>query len=185
MAMTYKTPEYNTMLFTGVYPDVGSFINDYKNLGIPPTISEESARTLYYLLIGKYANNPIANRDINQFKMKLFTVVYSHCPAWEKRIGIQKRLRELSEDEMLKGAKIIYNHAFNPSAEPTTLSTEELNYINDQNTNKSSKALLDAYGQLWDLISTDVTTLMLSKFEICFKKVVAPERPLLYYEEEE
>lgn len=182
---TYKTPEYTTMIFTDVYGDVASFVNDFNNIGIPPSIKEESAITLYYLLIGRYGNNPIANRDVNQFKVKLFSIVFANCPAWEKRLSIQRRLIDISEDEMLKGAKIIYNHAYNPSTEPTTLSTEELNYINDQNTNKTSKALLDAYGQLWDLISTDVTTAMLTKFEVCFKKVVAPERPLLYYEKED
>lgn len=183
--MLNKIPEFNTVLFTNVYSDVDSFLQDYKGIGIPATIKEETARTLYYLILGKYANNPIANRDINTFKYKFFGIIFSSGPAWEKRLEIQKKLVSLTEEEMTTGAKLIYNHAYNPSEAPSTLSTEELSYINDQNVNKSKKGILDAYSQLWDLISTDVTTTFLNKFEVCFKKIVFPENPLLYYEEEE
>ena len=41
----------------------------------------------------KYGNNPIANKDINQFKYKLFSTVFMYGPTWAKRLDIQKILR--------------------------------------------------------------------------------------------
>ena len=42
-------PGYETLLFNEVYDDAGTFLYYYKHSGIPTTISDENARTLYYL----------------------------------------------------------------------------------------------------------------------------------------
>ena len=41
-------PDHRT--FAEIYPDVDSFLIDYQNNGIPTKITDESAKTLYYLL---------------------------------------------------------------------------------------------------------------------------------------
>lgn len=64
--MIQMTPQYNTILFSEVWDSIDEFVEDYKNIGLPVTISETSARTLYLLLYGRYGNNPIANQDVNQ-----------------------------------------------------------------------------------------------------------------------
>ena len=38
---------------------------------------------------------------------------------------------------------------------------------------------------LIDLLNTDVTEDFIKKFNVCFKKFVTPERPLIYVEEDE
>lgn len=163
-------PGYETKTFTNIYGTVNDFIYDYNNLAIPKIISVENCTTLYYLLYAKYGNTPIANFDENQFKYKLFSIIYQYGPAWEKRLEIQSALRGLTEEDLLKGSKAIYNHAYNPETEPTTATLDELTYINEQNSTNYKKSKMDAYTQLWNLISTDVTEDFLRKFNVCFKK---------------
>lgn len=75
------TPQYNTLLFSEVYSDPQSFKNDYKEIGLPITISDTSINTLFLLLYGRYGNNPIANQDINQWKIKLFSTIFQYGPS--------------------------------------------------------------------------------------------------------
>lgn len=183
--MSRMFPEYDTKLFTEIWEDKDDFLADYGNAGIPTTISTSNATTLYYLLYAKYGNNPIANRDITQFKYKILSIIFEYGPTWEKRLSIQQSLRNLSEEELLRGAKAIYNSALNPSTAPSTASLEELDYINAQNTTNYKKSKMEAYAQLWELLNTDVTSAFVEKFKVCFKQFVRPERPLLYVTEED
>lgn len=179
-------PQYSTILFTDVWESVNDFLYDYQNNGIPKTIDvAKSAQTLYYLLYARYGNNPIANRDVNQFKAKVMSIIFSYGPTWEKRLDIQAKLRALSDEDLRVGAKAIYNQALNPSDAPGTGTLEELDYINQQNTTNYKKAPMEAYGQLWELLSIDVTTEFINKFKVCFKTFVMPERPLVYETEED
>lgn len=183
MAIT-MTPIYNTKTFTQIYEDQETFLSDYNDIGLGGIVEETLVNKLFYLLYAKYGNNPIANKDINQFKYKLFSTVFMYGPTWEKRLDIQKILREIPESELLSGSRAIYNHAFNPSTSPSTASLEELNHINEQNTTNYKKSKMDAYMQLWDLLDIDVTSEFLNKFKGLFKQFVMPEDPLLYESEE-
>ena len=177
---------YSTTCLKDIYDGVDGFIDDYtdENLGLPTTISEKNARILYFLLMAKYGNNPIANMDVTQFKMKLFCIIWQYGPTWEKRLEIQEKLRGLTEADLIAGAKQINNVALNPATEPTTGSLEELTYINQQSTNSFKKSKLSAYGELLSLIKTDVTAEFVARFANLFKKFVLPERPALYEQED-
>ena len=176
-------PMYNTKTFSEIYETVNDFIYDYNNIGIPKIISVNNATTLYYLLYAQYGNSPIANYDETQFKFKIFSIVYMYGPTWEKRLDIQSKLRNISDDDLLIGAKAIYNHAYNPSTTPSTSTLDELEYIDDQNSTNYKKSKMDAYTQLWDLLAIDVTKEFLNRFGICFKHFV---KPISYiYESEE
>lgn len=159
-------PQYNTKLFSDFYETVNDFCYDYQHVGIPTTISVDNAMTLYYLLYAKYGNSPIANFDENQFKYKLFSVIFMYGPTWEKKLDIQATLRGLTEAQIKTGmaraisntgtvgntgsntynnltsadsGSDVHNHAYNPETEPSTQSTTELNYINEQRVDKFGK----------------------------------------------
>ena len=192
-------PQYSTVLFTDVWDDVTEFVADYKNNGIPyqysyekdgtsvtvQTVSDPNIQTLFYLLYAKYGNNPIANRDITQFKYKVFSLIYQYGPDWQKKLEVQYKLRGLTEDDLLKGSFAMYNAAVNPSTEPTVAATTELNYINQQNTTRLTRGLLEGYNMLLGLLENDVTEEFVKRFNICFKKFVSSERPLIYVSEED
>ena len=220
-------PMYDTNLFCEIWDSSDSFLADYNNTGteftnqVPTTISQENALMTYLLLFSRYGNNPIANYDVNQFKNKIFTIIWQYGPAWEKRLSMQEDIRNLTLQEITQGTKTdwssegsqsqnnsgtdttINNHAFNPSTAPTTQTTNELDYIDQQQVAKGSKtstisgtdsqttgqvvtkSKMDAYAQLWDLVATDVTNDYIAKFKNCFKQFVAPERRMIYVTEDE
>ena len=227
MSNTSMKPMYDTNLFCEIWDSSDKFLADYNNTGteftnqVPTTISQENALMTYLLLFSRYGNNPIANYDVAQFKNKIFTIIWQYGPAWEKRLSMQEDIRNLTLQEITTGTKTdwssegtqsqnnsgtdttINNHAYNPSTAPTTQSTNELDYIDQQQVAKGSntstisgtdskttgqvitKSKMDAYAQLWDLVATDVTNGYIAKFKNCFKQFVAPERRMIYVTEDE
>ena len=227
MSNTSMKPMYDTNLFCEIWDSSDSFLADYNNTGttftnqVPPVISQQNALMTYLLLFSRYGNNPIANYDVTQFKNKIFTIIWQYGPAWEKRLSMQEDIRNLTLQEITQGTKTdwssegtqsqnnsgtdttINNHAFNPSTAPTTQTTNELDYIDQQQVAKGSatstisgtdskttgqvvtKSKMDAYAQLWDLVATDVTNDYIAKFKKCFKQFIAPERNMIYVTEDE
>ena len=183
-------PEYITKTFTQVYENYEAFKADYDDLiklvsgGIFP-LTEDNVKATFYLLYARYGNNPIVNYDEAQFKMKLMSVIATYGPVWEKKKAIQVSLRGLTETELLQGAKQIYNHAYNPSTEPTTQELEELTHINDQNVTNNKKSKMEAYSILWANLHVDATDEYMNKFKNCFSRFVGDQCPIIYCEEDE
>lgn len=175
---------YRNKKFTGIWDNASAFLDDYQNNGITPTISTESATLLYYLLYARYGNSTIASSDENQFKYKVFSTIFMYGPTWEKRLAIQKDVRELSLEEVQKGGRAIYNTALNPNQSPTTAALEELQYINQQNTSNFVKSKVEAYAIILNLLETDVTESFIGEFKKLFLTVVSPELPLWYVTDE-
>lgn len=174
---------YRQKKFTDVYESVEDFLADYKDCGIPTTISDNSVQTLFYLLYGSYGNDVVASSDINRFKYKLFSIIFQYAPNWEKQLEIQNKLRGLTEEDIRLGSRQIYNTAQNPSTEPSTDTTDELQYINNQNVTKNQRGVLEGYATLLSLLRTDVTQEFLNRFRKLFLTIVQPEEPLLYITE--
>lgn len=177
MSKPWFAPKYNKLTFAEVWPTQQAFLDDYSSLGgylVMPNapVSQNALKTLYFLLYARYGNNPIVNNDVNQWKFKIFGVIFSYAPAWERKVQIQKTIMELAESDLVTGAKQIYNHALNPSTAPSTGSLEELTYINDQNVATYKKAKMEAYNILWELIHTNHTEEFLTRFKDCFSKFV-------------
>ena len=176
---------YRTRTFVDIFPKVTDFTHGYTYSEFPLAFLDiKKLNLIYYLLYARYGNSSIASSDENQFKYKLYSTVFMYGPTWEKRLEIQEKLRNLTDDEILKGSTAIYNSAINPSAAPTTQTLDELNYINSQNTTKHKKSKLEGYAILENLLKTDVTEEFISKFKKLFITIVEPELPLWYIGEE-
>ena len=173
----------NNYTFSGIYPNESVFIGSVGGSGIPLRIKEESLKTLYYLLLANYTNSQIASSDINRFQLNVASIIYMYGPAWEKGIEIQDKLRNLTEEELLTGSTVIYNHSFNPSQAPSTNTLEELQTINDQNTTKNKRSKIDAYSMLSTILREDVTKNFLDKFKKLFNKFVEPDEYQTYITE--
>ena len=183
-------PEYITKTFAQIYPKFEDFSADYNDLislvsgGVAP-LKADNIQATYYLLYARYGNSPIVNYDETQWKMKVMSVIATYGPVWEKKKAIQVSLRSLTEAELLQGAKQIYNHAFNPSTEPSTQELEELTHINDQNVTNNKKSKMEAYSILWANLHVDATDEYLNKFKNCFSRFVGDQYPIIYCEEDE
>ena len=189
--------KYNTKVFTEVWGQLDDFKTDYKasplydyEAGVSPhnSLTDANITLLYYMLYARYGNSPISNLDENQFKYKMFSIIFQYGPTWQKELELQDKLRGLSEEQLLQGAKTIYNRAYGDAGAPSTQSLEELEFVNEQNTSNYKKNKLGAYAELLSLLKTNVSDVFLNRFKVCFKKFVAPEFPVLYVtdtEEEE
>lgn len=172
---------YRNPKFTDVWDDVTKFVDDFNDSALAIEFQNEtSLSTIFYLLYAKYGNSVIASSDVNQFKYKVYATIFQFGPTWEKRLDIQKELRDKSFDELQMGSKQVYNHAYNPSVAPTTDTLDELITINEQNVTKSKKGILETFSFLYSMLETDVTGEFIDKFKKLFLVVVAPEEPLWY-----
>ena len=175
--------------FLEIYETQQDFADDYAtyitNFTTDTILNATQIKSIYYLLVAKYGENPINNRTLELFKNKLFATIYQYAPMYLRKLAIQKTLRSLTEDEILVGAKQIYNHAFNPSSAPSTSTLEELDYINDQNTASNKKGKLDAYSILWSMLSANETEDFLRRFKVCFQLVVDRQLCGCYYNDDE
>lgn len=168
---------YLTKKFSDIYSNVNTFVNEYHGLGIPAKVSDANIVTLYYLLYGRYGNSTIANFDENQFKYRLFGLIFQYGPTWDKELQLQESLRNLTDEQLLEGSRAIYNRALNPNSAPTT---EELDYISEQNVTKYKKSKLEGYALLMELLKRDVTEEFLTRFKNLFIKIVEPYNEQLY-----
>lgn len=169
--------------FADIYSDVETFIEEYKSSGLysnTSKISDDNASLLFYLLYARYGNSVIASFDETQFKYKIFSTIFMYGPAWEKRLEVQKKVRELSEEDIIKGSKRVNNRSYNPSVAPTTDTLEELTTINEQYVDGWKKSKLEGYANLLAIVDTDVTEEFIGKFKKLFITIVEPNLPLWY-----
>lgn len=280
MSNVNMIPQYDTKLFTEIWDEASEFVQDYNSVGIPTTITDAQATTLYYLLYARYGNSPIANYDENQFKYKVFSIIFQYGPTWSKRMSVQETLRGMQLSDLIDDGQLselfssqgtnsvtssgtngntrtlnttqantgtqatahtgtvgtvgdtedIKNHAFNPGTAPATNAYSPLAYVNEQHATKNdasstttynntdtttnnlsvadtgtitdsgtnsgttsatdsksdsttrtiTQGKLKAYEKLLELLDSDVTGDFISKFKICFKQFVMPERTWIY-----
>ena len=172
---------YRSRTFSQIFPDVNTFLDTYENSQLKRVMTKDlTLETIYYMLYAHYANSHICSSDENQFKYYLLTLIYQYGPGTSKRLQIQNRLIQMTDEEMLRGSKAIYNHAFNPNTAPTTSSLEELPTINDQNVTNYQRAYMDAAANVMGILEENFLDAFIHKFKILFIKVTAPDYPLLY-----
>lgn len=136
--------------------------------------------TLYYLLWARYASSHIRSDYPQQWKMKLMMTVFEYGPTWSKRLEIQEKVRNMSDDEIQKGTIMTYNTAMNPDGAPTTETWDTLQGINSQNKNLYQRGKLDSYAYIDQILKTDVTREFVEKFKKFFDIMAAPGMKLDY-----
>ena len=136
--------------------------------------------TLYYLLWARYASSHIRSDYPQQWKMKLMMTVFEYGPTWSKRLEIQEKVRNMSDDEIQKGTIMTYNTAMNPDGAPTTETWETLKGINSQNKNLYQRGKLDSYAYIDQILKTDVTREFVEKFKKFFDIMASPGEKLEY-----
>lgn len=176
----FRNKKFNEIYST--YEDFLSDYNTYKSNGLNPALINENntIQTTFMLLSAYYGNSTIANASETQFKLKLFSIIFQYAPTWEKNLDVQTKLRNLSDQDLRTGSKVIYNHAYNPGTEPNTNTLTELEGINEQNTNNYVKNKLEGYSGLVALLKTNVTDDYIRQFRRLFLNIVEPELPMWY-----
>lgn len=179
---------YETKTFSQVFPELEDFtdtvVNEYSGYAAQ-ALTQENLTALYYMLYAKYGNTPMINYSEEVFKSKIVSTIFTKGPTWQRKLKLQADIRALSEDDLKTGATTILNQALHPEEAPTTGTTEELDYINQQNVSKHKRSKLDAYAFLMDLLKTDVTESFLQAFSPLFSKFVDPDILHIYISKDE
>lgn len=185
----YNINGYNTETFEDIYPAFDVFLNGIhgetdtigaKDLPEFNVLDETKMKILYYLLLGRYGNDPIANIDRNQFSVKLFSIIFQYGPTWAERLNIQEKIRNLTDEQIKQGSKAIHNQALNPGTDPSTDSLLELEYINAQNTSNYKKSDMEAFALKWDLLQDDVSERFIKRFRYLFLQIARPTKSIYY-----
>lgn len=178
-----------TRTFSQVWDNADDFSSEFNSCGLINStlgfsIEPQTVSTIYYLLYSRYGNSSVASSDENRFKYNLFSIMLQYAPTWERQLKLQKDLRNLTDEQLQQGAISINNNAENPSNEPSTNSSDYLQYIDHQNVGIAKRSLLDAYSYLSDVLKQDYTEDFLSRFKKLFK-TFNDGLPLWYSDEEE
>ena len=136
--------------------------------------------TLYNLLFARYASSHIRSTYPEQWKKKIMATVFEYGPTWSKRLEIQDKVRQMSDDDLTKGTILTYNNAANPDTGPTTDTWDSLPGINSQNKTLQRRGKLDAYAYVDSILRTDVTADFIEKFRKFFDITADPGLPLDY-----
>lgn len=173
-----------TPTFAEVYEDDAAFIAAYQNGMFPETISVTSCRTLYYLLYARFGNEEIADTiDFNQWQARMMATVFQYAPAWEKKLEIQEKIRNWSEEQILEGAEERYDmsqHTGKPLPEDGIIKG-----INAQNRSLRKKDKMSAYSYLSALLDTDITEELLVHFAPLFNPFAGIKSRVHYFTTEE
>ena len=176
-------PMYNTKIFSDIFPTFNDFkkvFDDDFDSYAKDCISATSLKTLYWLIYAKYANSPISNYNEKQFKSQIVAITYEKAPTWERKLALQKTLRELTDADLLQGARTILNRALHPDSAPGTDTDTELNYISAQDVSKHRRSKIDAYSYLQDVLKNDVSSELIRSYAKLFSRFVGPTITRIY-----
>jgi hypothetical protein len=183
---------FDNITFGELFPSKEIFLDEFKQIGFPQQtsdtekvyLSDETINLVWLLLIGRFADSTISPYNTQgAFKVRLMSRVWQYAPAWKKELDIQNKLRTMSlegDSELYDGSKAIYNTALNPSTQPGTQTSEELNYINSQNVTKYKKSKIEGLSLLTELLKNDVTEAFLRRFDDLFITIIYTGRDLAY-----
>lgn len=124
--------------------------------------------TLYYLLLARHGSDHMRGDYPYRWKLKLMSTVFQYGPTWSKRLELQDKIRNLSDEELQKGTVTIYNNARNPNTAPGADTWTALPGINSQNQTLNKRGLADAYATADAILRIDVTEEFLARFDKFF-----------------
>lgn len=182
---------FRTRTFANIFPTVTDFSTWYSTCGVPDVLLTDAKyikydiNAIYFLFISYYANSHIKSSDENRFKLQLMAIIYEAAPVWQREMYLQEQMLKLADEDLMHGAKAIYNHAMHPDTSPSTASLEELTYIDDQNTTNWKKEKVRGYAEARDFLDQNICSRFMAKFKKLFIAVLYPDRPLLYETEED
>ncbi|MBQ0097980.1 MAG: hypothetical protein KBS62_03465 [Oscillospiraceae bacterium] len=181
---------YRTRTFANIFPTFDDFEDFYEECGVPQNLltgddyANYGLEAIYFLLISNYANSHIKSADENRFKLKMMSIIYEDAPVWQRLMYLQGKVLSMSDNDLMRGSKAIYNHAQHPETLPSTATLEEITYIDDQNTTNWKKDNLRTYLDAFDNLTYGICDKFVKKFKQLFLTVDYPDAPLLYATDE-
>lgn len=153
------------------------YITEFPSTGLLKVPDSFNWQIFYYLCVGRWGNTEIIVPDssLPRWKARFFSTVFQFGPNWAKQLEIQAKLRDLTEEDLMKGGLMVSTNALNPAEKPSEtfdgLDVPKVETIQQQATSQSRRSKLDAYAALSSLLRTDVTESFLVRFDSLFKSI--------------
>lgn len=171
--------ETNEKTFNEIYQDADTFYKESSEYGFNQSIDEDATKTIFYLLTAKYGDcTTLGFTNETRWKMKLFMIIWEFGSEWVRKVNLTDDMRKVTTDEAMDGSKVLVNHSKNPQNKPTT---EELDYIDDQNATKYKKSKIEALEILYSSSHSEFTNAFINRFAVLFNPVLLPSDPLYVY----
>lgn len=171
--------KHRTRTFREIFSTKEAFFTDYQNLDLGGFSKDETVYKLYKLLWAKHANDAIFSTDEDQFKAKLFAIVFEYGGVFEKKLEILDRIQNMTDEELEKGTVQVSNSAEHPSTQPLTQEFETLRKIDHQSANVVKRSKLEYLSIQSSAMNTQFIAEFLNRFNKLFNPFPA-EDPLLY-----
>lgn len=176
--------EFQNKTFSQVWQYADTMVSDYlygdaTGIIFPKNdeVTDAAIRNpIFPLLYYRFAARQIANSDENLFKSKVFSIIYIYGPEFLKELEIKKKLRGLSEDDILAGSKQVANVSTSPG-QALTEPDEQLQGVDQQTRMKWTKSKMEGYANLLSLIDSTFIERFVSRFDKLFKKVTIGPKP--------
>ena len=173
-------PEYDYLLFSQVWENAPDFVADYLETQLPEHLSQPAATWIFYLLYARYGNAPISFLDVNQFKYAMFSKIFQYGHNWLKKLDVQQKIRNLTDEEIMAGGKSISNYAVHPDTEPSAGTLDELQSISQQTSVNRKRGKMEGYERIMEILDDDYTDIFLERFRPLFLKILSPYRTAIY-----
>lgn len=184
MMMANLYGNFRTRTLSQILPTYNDFETIFDDSPFAGSISDKGLKMTYYLLMAEYANSAIASSDEDRFKLQVCSLIFQYGPAWETKLQIQEKIKNLKEDEILRGSEATYNQAAHPGNEPSVSSDEIIQGIDNQTRQIYKKSKMEAYMIQYESVKDNMTKSYISRFKDLFLKIVQPELPLWYESED-
>lgn len=166
-------------IFNDVYATSADLKSDFDSRGFETMgFPADFPWALFYSLIyGRHGNATIISPDskLEAWKTRFDSILWQFGPYWMREVSIQQSLRDLSEEDLLKGSLVVSSNAMNPAAKPSQtfegLDVPKVDTIQQQATSQSRRSKMDAYAALSSLLRTDVTESFLRRFDALFRNI--------------
>lgn len=194
MNKIYPTPVYLTNTFSEIFPDLETFVARIADFNVNNILfagmTDNDFTLTYLLLTSEYADTPINSVDNNHFIAQLVVTMNNFGPQWAKRRNIRAEVIAIEDPQDAAKDKTVYNQADNPaSLDPVGTGNDEiLQYINHQSAtilNPNKIKAYENYVDYFDSRTNDLDLAYISKFKKLFMRIVSPQMPILFIEEEE
>lgn len=172
MRATMKTKTRTYLKLYQVWENDTEFITDCNNSVLPINLTDAELSMTFALLYARHGGDCIRSLSKDQWKYKVFSVLFQKGPIWSKNLAIQNQLQQLTEDEITTGGKVITNASENPTEIPLggTMDDSGLATINSQNVNITKRNKIISYRMYLESLE-DPTEQYMSYFEPLFSKI--------------
>lgn len=139
---------------------------------------------VFWHLMSKYDESHYSYKSDDKCKLKTFHVIHQYLPTYLKRIELQERIRNMTDQDLFDSGKQVVKSANTPDVEEDMNSLSTPQYTDNIQVQNRQSAKLLAIQQQYGSILDNVWDEFIDKFAFLFKKFMFIPYDYIYINEE-